>query len=90
MVGGAARSGHHLAGPCSRTTLPAALLRESDDPLRGTTAAPMGNGPRTYTGRSLVTLITFWNARLILGVVIDLALIAVAVTRPEWAERIAG
>lgn len=39
---------------------------------------------------SLVTLITFWNARLILGVVIDLALIAVAAIRPEWAERIAG
>lgn len=39
---------------------------------------------------SLVLLILFWNTRLVLGVAIDLALIAIAITRPEWAEGIVG
>jgi hypothetical protein len=37
---------------------------------------------------SLVTLVLFWNAQLVLGVVIDVALIVVAVLRPEWTDRI--
>jgi hypothetical protein len=39
---------------------------------------------------SLVLLIVFWSSRLVLGVAIDLALIAIALIRPEWAERIVG
>lgn len=39
---------------------------------------------------SLVLLIVFWSSRLVLGVAIDLALIAIAVARPEWAESIVG
>jgi len=38
-------------------------------------------------GLSLALLIAFWDARLLIGVAIDLGLIAVAVLRPEWTER---
>ncbi len=37
---------------------------------------------------SLVTLAVFWNAQLVFGVAIDLALIVLAVARPEWTDRI--
>jgi hypothetical protein len=37
-----------------------------------------------------VLLIVFWSSRLVLGVAIDLVLIAIAIARPEWAERIVG
>ncbi len=39
---------------------------------------------------SLVTLVVFWNAQLMAGVVIDVALIVLAVWRPEWTDRIGG
>jgi hypothetical protein len=39
---------------------------------------------------SLVLLVAFWNWSLIFGVLVDLALIAVALLRPEWTERIGG
>ena len=38
---------------------------------------------------SLVLLVAFWNTRLVFGVAIGIALIAVAVLRPEWTDRIA-
>jgi hypothetical protein len=37
---------------------------------------------------SLVLLVAFWNSWLILGVAIDIALIAVAAIRPGWAQHI--
>ena len=37
---------------------------------------------------SLALLVAFWDTRLLAGVAIDLALAAVAVTRPEWTDRI--
>ena len=41
-------------------------------------------------GVSLALLAVFWDARLLFGVAVDLALIVVAVTRPGWADRLAG
>ena len=37
---------------------------------------------------SLVLLIAFWNTRLIFGVLLNVALIAVALVRPGWTEQI--
>jgi hypothetical protein len=37
---------------------------------------------------SLVLLIAYWNKMLILGVAIDMALIAVAAIRPVWVQQI--
>jgi hypothetical protein len=37
---------------------------------------------------SLVLLVAYWNKMLILGVAIDMALIAVAAIRPEWVQHI--
>jgi len=39
---------------------------------------------------SLAVLIVFWDVQLVFGVFLDLALIAVAVIRPEWTDRIGG
>jgi len=39
---------------------------------------------------SLALLVAFWSWSLIFGVLIDVALIAVAVVRPEWTDRIGG
>ena len=39
---------------------------------------------------SLTLLIAFWSWSLSFGVIIDLALIAVAVLRPEWTDGIEG
>jgi hypothetical protein len=39
---------------------------------------------------SLALLVAFWNWSLIFGVLIDVALIAAAVIRPEWTDRIGG
>lgn len=39
---------------------------------------------------SLVLLIAFWDTRVVLGVVIDVALIILAVTQPAWLQDIAG
>ena len=39
---------------------------------------------------SLALLIAFWDARLLFGVALDAALIAAAVIRPEWVEKITG
>ena len=39
---------------------------------------------------SLAMLIAFWDVRLSFGIAIDLGLIALAVIRPEWTERIGG
>lgn len=48
------------------------------------TAWPM---PAVITGAlSLVLLIAYWDARLILGVAIDGALIALAVVQPDWLK----
>ena len=37
---------------------------------------------------SLALLAAFWDVRLIVGVLIDVAIIVVAVIQPEWTERI--
>lgn len=37
---------------------------------------------------SLLMLVVFWNAQLIVGVVIDVALLVVAVVRPDWMHVI--
>ena len=39
---------------------------------------------------SLALLVAFWSWSLIFGVLIDVALISVAVIRPEWTDRIGG
>ncbi|MGA7270045.1 MAG: hypothetical protein WB239_03130 [Acidimicrobiia bacterium] len=39
---------------------------------------------------SLVLLTAFWSWSLVFGVLIDVALIAIAVIRPEWAGGIGG
>jgi hypothetical protein len=39
---------------------------------------------------SLTLLGVFWNTRLIVGVVLDLALIALVVLRPGWTEQVGG
>ena len=41
-------------------------------------------------GASLGLLMTFWDNRLWFGVVLDVALIAIAVARPGWADRVIG
>lgn len=37
---------------------------------------------------SLLTLAAFWNTQLLFGVAIDVALIAVALIRPDWTESL--
>ncbi|HZD01029.1 MAG TPA: hypothetical protein VFA46_12815 [Actinomycetes bacterium] len=37
---------------------------------------------------SLALLITFWDVRLVVGVTLDAALIAVAVMRPAWTQQL--
>ena len=37
---------------------------------------------------SMVLLILFWNPRLIVGLAIDIGLLAIAVIRPAWVERL--
>jgi hypothetical protein len=39
-------------------------------------------------GLWLVLLILFWNAKLLIGIIISLVLIALAVARPMWMESI--
>ena len=39
---------------------------------------------------SLVLLVLFWSWSLVFGVLIDVVVIAVAVVRPEWTERLHG
>ena len=37
---------------------------------------------------SLLLMLLFWNNRLVFGVAIDVALIAIAVLRPSWTDSI--
>jgi hypothetical protein len=39
---------------------------------------------------SLVTLVAFWNRQLVFGVAIDLAVVVLAITRPDWVDRVVG
>ena len=39
---------------------------------------------------SMALLAAFWDTVLVIGIGIDVALLAVAVTRPEWADRLVG
>lgn len=41
------------------------------------------------SGISILLLGAFWHPRLVFGIAIDLALIAIAVLRPGWTERLA-
>ena len=36
---------------------------------------------------SMALLILFWNTWLVFGIGIDIALLGVAVIRPDWVER---
>jgi hypothetical protein len=39
---------------------------------------------------SMGVLAVFWDTVLVIGIVIDVALVVIAVTRPEWADRLVG
>lgn len=39
---------------------------------------------------SLLLLVAFWSWSLMFGILINLAIIAIAVIRPEWTDRIGG
>jgi hypothetical protein len=39
---------------------------------------------------SMALLAVFWDTVLVIGIVIDAALVVIAVTRPEWADRLVG
>ena len=39
---------------------------------------------------SAVLLVLFWSTNLVVGLVIDAALVVIAVLRPDWADRIVG
>jgi hypothetical protein len=39
---------------------------------------------------SAALLVLFWNVRLVFGLAIDVALVAVAAMRPDWAEQLVG
>lgn len=39
---------------------------------------------------SLVLLFAYWSWSLVFGVLIDVAIIAIAAVRPEWTDRIGG
>ena len=39
---------------------------------------------------SVVLLVAYWNSALVIGIAIDVALTTVAVTRPDWADRLVG
>lgn len=39
-------------------------------------------------GLSLALLVAYWNVQLLLGVAIDLALVAAAAWRPEWVTQL--
>ena len=39
---------------------------------------------------SMALLAAFWDTVLVIGIGIDVALLVIAVTRPEWADRLVG
>ena len=39
---------------------------------------------------SVALLAAFWDTMLVIGIGIDVALLAIAVTRPAWADRLVG
>lgn len=39
---------------------------------------------------SLLLLVAFWSWSLVFGVLINVAIVAIAVIRPEWADRVGG
>jgi hypothetical protein len=39
---------------------------------------------------SMALLAVFWDTVLVIGIVIDVALVVIAVARPEWADRLVG
>ena len=41
-------------------------------------------------GLSMALLAAFWDTVLVIGIVIDAALMVIAVTRPAWADRVVG
>jgi hypothetical protein len=42
----------------------------------------------TAAATSLALLIAFWDAQLTFGVVLDLAIVAIALTRPDWTSAL--
>ena len=49
-----------------------------------------GLGRHCCFGASLALLVAFWSWSLVFGVLIDVALIAVALIRPDWTDRMGG
>lgn len=39
---------------------------------------------------SAMLLLLFWNARLVFGITIDIALVALALVRPGWMDTVVG
>ena len=39
---------------------------------------------------SMALLAGFWDTMLVIGIVIDVALVVIAMTRPVWADRLVG
>jgi hypothetical protein len=39
---------------------------------------------------SMALLAAFWDTTLVIGIGIDIALLVIAVARPEWADRLVG
>jgi hypothetical protein len=39
---------------------------------------------------SVALLAAFWDTMLVIGIVIDAALVVIAVTLPAWADRLVG
>jgi len=39
---------------------------------------------------SMALLAAFWDTMLVIGIGIDVALLVIAVARPEWADRLVG
>jgi hypothetical protein len=39
---------------------------------------------------SMALLVAFWDTVLVVGIGIDVAVVVIAVARPEWADRLVG
>jgi hypothetical protein len=63
------------------------LMQNSPSGRRARAPARAADSPRTP---HTVLLALFWDIHLVFGLAIDVALIAVAVTRPHWAEQSIG
>lgn len=51
-------------------------------------AGPRGGASSPGSAASLAVLVVFWDRQLVLGVLIDLAIVAVAVVQPAFTGRL--